>query len=388
MIKRVIKTFREKFSGEPRVFRSPGRINLIGEHTDYNNGFVLPAAIDKEIVIAISLSSTDNCNLYAIDIDEEFSFPIKEIQSSSQVWPNYLSGVIVEFQKKQFPVSGINVVIGGNVPIGAGLSSSAAVECCMAMALNELFDAGMTEMEMIKLAQRAENNFVGVQCGIMDQFASMMGKSGQGIKLDCRDLSYEYFPLRLGDYTIILFDTGVKHSLASSEYNTRRQECAEGVRALQKTYPHIQSLRDVNPLIVNTQLAGLISDAIFRRCKYVVDENLRVQIGCEDLLRNDIAAFGKKMFLTHEGLSHLYEVSCPELDWLVAKAETDKRILGARMMGGGFGGCTINIIHMDAIDKISTGFSEAYKMKFGTDLKTYPVQLSDGTSEIKLPEYV
>ncbi|WP_276500992.1 galactokinase [Terrimonas pollutisoli] len=388
MVKKIIRTFKEKFPGEPEVFRSPGRINLIGEHTDYNNGFVLPAAIDKEIIIAISLNHTDDCNFYATDVDESFFSPIDEIQRSSQVWPDYLTGVIVEFQKKNTQLSGVNVVIGGNIPIGAGLSSSAAVECCMTMAMNELFEAGMTEMEMIKLSQRAENNFVGVQCGIMDQFASMMGREGQVIKLDCRNLSYEYFPLRLGEYAIILFDTGVKHSLASSEYNTRREECAEGIKALQEIYPRIQSLRDVNPLQVNTYLKKIVTDEIFRRCKYVVEENLRVQIGCEDLLRNDIEAFGKKMFLTHEGLSQLYEVSCPELDWLVTKAKTDKRILGARMMGGGFGGCTINIVHQTAIDEISSDFGEAYKNKFGIALKTYPVQLSGGTSKIKLYEYV
>ena len=388
MIKKIIKAFKENFSEEPIVFRSPGRINLIGEHTDYNNGFVLPAAIDKEIIIAISLNGTSDCNFYAMDADESFSFPVDEIRRSSQMWPNYLTGVIVEFQKKNIQLSGVNVVIGGNIPIGAGLSSSAAVECCMTMALNELFEAGMTEMEMIKLSQRAENNFVGVQCGIMHQFASMMGRDGQVIKLDCRNLSHEYFPLGLGEYAIILFDTGVKHSLASSDYNTRRQECAKGVEALQKIYPQLQSLRDVNPLLVNTHLKDLVSGEIFRRCKYVVEENLRVQKGCQDLLKNDIAAFGKKMFLTHEGLSQLYEVSCSELDWLVAKAKTDKRILGARMMGGGFGGCTINIVHQNAIDEISRELSEAYKIEFGIELKTYPVQLSGGTSKIKLYEYV
>lgn len=388
MIRKITRTFKERFFSEPILFRSPGRINLIGEHTDYNNGFVLPAAIDKEIIIAISLNGTSDCNFYAIDVDESFSFPINEIRNSPQVWPNYLTGVIVEFQKKQIPVTGINAVIGGNIPIGAGLSSSAAVECCMTMALNELFEAGMTKMEIIKLSQRAENNFVGVQCGIMDQFASMMGMKGQVIKLDCRNLSYEYFPLCLGKYAIILFDTGVKHSLASSEYNTRREECTEGVKALQEIYPHIQSLRDVNPLLVNNLFKGMVTDEIFRRCKYVVEENLRVQMGCEDLLRNDIAAFGKKMFLTHEGLSLLYEVSCPELDWLVAKAKTDNRVMGARMMGGGFGGCTINIVHQTAIDEISGYFGKAYKSEFGIEFKTYPVQLSGGTSKIKLYEYV
>lgn len=388
MIRKITRTFKERFFSEPMLFRSPGRINLIGEHTDYNNGFVLPAAIDKDIIIAISVNHTDDCNFYAIDVDESFSFPINEMRPSLQVWPDYLMGVIDEFQKRQIPIHGINVVIGGNIPIGAGLSSSAAVECCMTMALNELFEAGMTEMEMIKLSQRAENSFVGVQCGIMDQFASMMGREGQVIKLDCRNLSYEYFPLRMGKYAIILFDTGVKHSLASSEYNTRRKECAEGLKSLQEIYPRIQSLRDVNPLQVNTYLKKTATDKIFRRCKYVVEENLRVLIGCEDLLRNDIAAFGKKMFLTHEGLSLLYEVSCPELDWLVAKAKPDNRVMGARMMGGGFGGCTINIVHQNAIDEICREFSEAYKIEFGIELKTYPVQLSGGTSKIKLYEYV
>ena len=388
MVKRIIKAFRERFSGEPLAFRSPGRINLIGEHTDYNNGFVLPAAINKEIIIVISENQTDNCNFYAIDINESFSFSLNQIQQSPLEWPNYLAGVVVEFKKRKIPIRGFDLVIGGDIPIGAGLSSSAAVECCLTRALNELFGAGLSVLEMVKLAQKAENNFVGVQCGIMDQFASMMGKADHLIKLDCRSLDYEYYPLHLKEYTILLFDTGVKHSLGSSDYNTRRLECEQGVRAMQKIYPDINSLRDANPYLVDLCLKGKVADNIYWRCKYVVEENLRVQKGCEDLMKNDIPAFGNKMFLTHEGLSQLYEVSCAELDYLVNKAKEDSRIVGARMMGGGFGGCTINIVDKSAINAIRSEFSEAYKNEFVIELKTYPVELSGGTSAIKLYEHV
>ena len=388
MAKRIIKAFRERFPGEPLVFRSPGRINLIGEHTDYNSGFVLPAAINKEIIIVISENQTGNCNFYAIDINESFSFSLNQIQRSLLEWPNYLAGVVVEFLKIKIPIRGFNLVIGGDIPIGAGLSSSAAVECCLTRALNELFDAGLSVIEMVKLAQKAENSFVGVQCGIMDQFASMMGKADHLIKLDCRSLAYEYYPLHLKEYNILLFDTGVKHSLGSSEYNTRRRECEQGVRAMQKIYPHIHSLRDANPYLIEVCLKEKVTDKVYQRCKYVVEENLRVQRGCEDLMKNDIPAFGRKMFLTHDGLSQLYEVSCAELDYLVNKAKEDNRIVGARMMGGGFGGCTINIVHKTAIDAICGEFSEAYEMEFGIELKTYPVELAGGTSAIKLYEHV
>jgi galactokinase len=376
----ITRSFTEKFAEEPVLFRSPGRVNLIGEHTDYNNGFVLPAAIDKAVYVAISKRDDGLFNWFAYDLNESYQGSTEDVVISNKGWPNYLLGVVDQLQKAGFKPGGFNVVIGGDVPNGAGMSSSAAVECAIIFALNELFDFGIDKITMVKMAQKAEHVFAGVMCGIMDQFASMMGKAGHVIKLDCRSLDYEYVPFAFDDIEIVLFDTKVKHSLASSEYNTRRQECEAGVALIREHHPEVESLRDADISMVEKYLQG--TGKVYDRCKFVVEEIKRLQDACEDLKHNDLEAFGDKMFATHDGLSKLYEVSCPELDFLADFAKDEPAILGARMMGGGFGGCTINLIKKDAVEEVAARISKKYKAQFNIDTEVYRTSASNGAMKL------
>jgi galactokinase len=291
-------------------------------------------------------------------------------------------GVADQLIKTGHTISGFNAVVMGDVPLGAGLSSSAAVECATAFALNSLFSLGLDKKTMVQLAQKAENEFVGLQCGIMDMFASMFGKKEHVIQLDCRSLNYAYMPFDTGNHGIVLFDTGVKHSLASSEYNVRRQECEKGVAVMQKKYPQVKSLRDANIEMVNDCLSSG-DPLVYKRCRFIVEEILRLQDACKDLIQHDLASFGKKMFLTHDGLSQLYEVSCPEADALVDMVREEPSVLGARMMGGGFGGCTINIVKKESIEELIKKISPQYAAMFGRDLKTYVVNIDNGTSLVE-----
>ena len=376
----ITQSFTEKFAEEPVLFRSPGRVNLIGEHTDYNNGFVLPAAIDKAVYVAISKRDDGLFNWFAYDLNESYEGSTEDVVISKKGWPNYLLGVVDQLQKAGFKPGGFNVVIGGDVPNGAGMSSSAAVECAVIFALNELFNFGIDKITMVKMAQKAEHVFAGVMCGIMDQFASMMGKAGHVIKLDCRSLDYEYVPFAFDDIEIVLFDTKVKHSLASSEYNTRRQECEAGVALIKEHHPEVDSLRDADINMVEKYLQG--TGKVYDRCKFVVEEIKRLQDACEDLKHNDLEAFGEKMFATHDGLSKLYEVSCPELDFLADFAKDEPAILGARMMGGGFGGCTINLIKKDAVEEVAARISKKYKAHFDIDTEVYRTSASNGAMRL------
>jgi galactokinase len=376
--KSIKEFFRDHFLTSPQLtINSPGRINLIGEHTDYNNGFVLPAAINKSIQFSVSKRSDTTIELFSIDKNQAFSTSIERLNVSGLLWPDYIIGIVDELLKAGYKFSGFSAAITGNIPIGAGLSSSAAVECATIYALNELFSLGIGKMDMVKLAQKAENNFVGVQCGIMDQFSSMMGKAGQAIRLDCRSLDYEYFPLKIDGYKIVLLDTQVKHSLALSEYNTRRNECMAGVNSIREKYPAVQSLRDATAEIIEE----VITDAVIKkRCLYIVQENIRVEEGCIDLANGDLHAFGQKMYASHAGLRDLYEVSCKELDFLADECLKEKDIIGARMMGGGFGGCIIAIIKEEAIDAIAKKMSREYKNNMNRELKIYITRIDDGTS--------
>lgn len=361
------------------ILASPGRINLIGEHTDYNGGWVLPAAIDKKITFAIGRRTDALCQVHSIDFDDTETVSLSNVQLTAKSWVNYLMGVVEQFQNEKPLPNGFNLVFGGDVPLGAGLSSSAAVEAGLAVGLNELFDLGKPRMELVKLAQRAENQFVGVKCGIMDMFASAMGKAGSVIRLDCRSLDYSYFPFDFPDVKIVLCDTAVKHSLGDGEYNIRREQCEEGVSIIQKTAPSVKTLRDV-PLSLLKKHQADMSPLVYQRCSYVVKEIARVEAACKDLLKGDLVAFGQKMYDTHTGLSHYYEVSCPELDFLVKKAKHTEGVFGSRMMGGGFGGCTINLVKTEAIPAFIEQMSVAYKKAFNIDLKTYTVTISDGTT--------
>ncbi len=381
MTDNISRLFEERFQQKPLVVRSPGRINLIGEHTDYNNGFVLPAATDKAVYVALSASHDADCHWFAADFNETHTAQLNDLQHSGKGWPNYLLGVVQQLQRLGFQIPPFNCVISGDVPFGAGMSSSAALECATGWGLSQLFGFELDRLALVKLAQRAENEFVGLQCGIMDMFASAFGKKDQVIRLDCRSLEYSYFPLQLDGYKLVLFNTGVKHSLASTAYNTRRQECEEGVRLLRTLEPHVESLRDVTEemlLLHQRQFDPLV----FVRCLYVVQENQRVLAACDDLEQGDLRRFGQRMYSSHNGLRDMYEVSCAELDYLAAFTKTEESVLGARMMGGGFGGCTINLVKADAVDDLSARLYKAYKIAMGLDLKTYTVAIEDGTGVV------
>ncbi|MCX6298941.1 MAG: galactokinase [Bacteroidetes bacterium] len=378
-----IETVRTVFVsnfGHPTLFvQSPGRINLIGEHTDYNQGFVLPAAIDKAIYLAIGKRADKEVHLIAADLADSFSVALNNLNFSEKTWSNYLIGVVDQLQKNGYQLGGFNAVLAGDVPLGAGLSSSAAVECATVFALNELFELGLSKIEMVRLAQKAENEFVGVKCGIMDQFASMFGKTDAVIQLDCQSLGYNYMPFNQEGIKIVLLDTRVKHSLASTEYNLRREECEAGVKIIQEKYPAVASLRNATMQMIQECLINT-DQKIIDRCSFVVAEIKRLQDACKDLEAGDLKAFGKKMYETHDGLSKLYEVSCAELDFLADFAKTEASVLGARMMGGGFGGCTINLVEENAVEAFVLAAGNAFQKAFGTEMKPYIVSIGNGTS--------
>lgn len=365
----------------PRIFRSPGRINLIGEHTDYNNGFVLPASVDKAVYFVIEPRTDDRVLLHAADLNDTYSFKLDDLSKPDKSWPLYQLGVIDQIQKLGKTIGGFQTTFGGDVPAGAGMSSSAALECCLLFALNEIFDLKLSRWDIVKMGQKVENEFVGLQSGIMDQFASAFGKEESVIRLDCRSLEYEYFPFPMKDYLLVLCDTSVKHSLASSEYNTRRLECEKGVSILQKYDSTIGSLRDAAPELVEQHKEEL-GDVVYRRCKYMTGEIVRVQEACDLLIAGDLESFGKKMYETHQGLQHDYEVSCPELDFLVDQTIDNSDVLGARMMGGGFGGCTINLVKKDAVDAFESKMKSEYKKQYDIDLPCHRVKITDGTEEL------
>lgn len=375
--------FKDVFSGEPRLYRAPGRINLIGEHTDYNEGYVLPAAIDKNIFFAVSENNSDLCRFYALDLDQHYKSKIEFLEYSQAGWPNYLMGVVDQLKKRNHSIRGFDCVFGGDIPIGAGLSSSAAIESGLVYALNDIFQLSEKKDELVKLAQKAENEFVGVNCGIMDQFASLFGKKDHVFRLDCRSLEYEYFPMKIPEYIILLIDTKVKHSLASSEYNTRREECESGVRIIAKDHPEIHSLRDVTNDLLN-EYKGILKPSVFKRCRYVTTEIGRVLHACDDLNHSNLDSFGEKMYETHRGLSEEYEVSCEELDFLVKCVMDHRGVIGARMMGGGFGGCTINLVKRNVAEELRETINESYRIHFGHAPLFYEVAITNGVSEIVL----
>jgi galactokinase len=376
---KVEEDFLKNFKGRPVIVRSPGRVNIIGEHTDYNNGFVLPAAIDKAIYVAVAPRNDDQILLYSGEFDEQFRTSIPEMKPTDKVWPNYILGVADQLKKRGYAIRGFELAIDGDVPIGSGLSSSAAVECATAMALNVVFKLDIPRSELILIGQKAEHEFAGVMSGIMDQFASVFGKKDHVIKLDCQSMDYEYIPLKLVGYKIVLLNTNVKHSLGSSEYNMRRQQCEQGVAMVKKYHPEVNSLRDVSMEMIRQYIAPK-DDLVFKRCKYVVEENERLLSGCEDLKNGHVEALGKKMFRTHEGLSKEYEVSCRELDFLVDAVRNEPLVLGARMMGGGFGGCTINLVKEESIDKLVKTLGASYLKEMKKELTPYIAQIEDGTT--------
>lgn len=376
----VLEKFRKRHNTEPMLVRAPARINLIGEHTDYNDGFVMPAAIHYATWFAFAEATDNISEIYSMKYEESFMVDLAIVKPVKEpMWANYLLGVIRQLLDDGHAIKPFKCVFAGDIPIGAGLSSSASVECGFAFGLNEMNKLGVDRQKLVLMAQWSEHNFVGMKCGIMDQFASMMGKKGNVILLDCRSLEYSYSPLTLGEYTLVLCDTRVKHALVDSDYNKRREDCEQGVAILQKHHPHVKSLRDAN-LNMLEKYASEFTETQWIRCKYVIEEIERVQSANKDLQKGNLKAFGKKMFETHEGLSKLYEVSCPELDFFVEIAKQFPEVIGARMMGGGFGGCTINIVHQDAVNRFSAAIRESYKSKFNLEALIHPVNIEDGVS--------
>lgn len=364
------------------VIESPGRINLIGEHIDYNDGYVLPTAIDMKAKFKLKKNGSDRtCRVFSKNFDTQLIFELDNVKSSQKQWENYILGVVHEIIKMASGLQGFDCEIVSDIPIGSGVSSSAALECGLAYGLNKLFDLHLDRMDIVKLSQRAEHNFVGTKCGIMDQFASVMSKKNNLILLDCLSLSFDYIPIRLKSYKLLLLNTNVTHQLASGEYNIRRQQCEEGMRHIKKFYPSISSFREVTPQILK-ELKPHLSEQVFKRSLFVVQEIERVLKAVEALKSDALDKLGAYMYETHEGLTSLYEVSCPELDFLVDFSKNNNLVLGSRMMGGGFGGCTLNLIHEDGIEEFISEISEAYLNMFQKPLTSFIAMPSNGTSQI------
>jgi galactokinase len=362
----------------PRFFQAPGRVNLIGDHTDYNEGFVMPASINRFAYMAMQTNEKDSLIVNAIDLKEGVELPFKDLNRNDDGhWSNYFIGVLSIFKSRGIDVSGVDCVFQSDVPIGAGLSSSAALSCCFAFGLNELFHVGFTKKELVDIAQETEHRFALVNCGNMDQTASLFGKEGQAMLFDCKTRAIVYSPLNIGEYEFLLVDTKVKHSLADSAYNERRAQCELGVKKLKINFPKVSSLRDVTiAMLDQTALPALID----KRCRYVVEENARVQKAALLLKKNDLTGFGALMCLSHEGLSNEYEVSCAELDFIVEKAKTSIGILGVRMMGGGFGGCCIMLIRSVNVAAFKTNMEFNYRAQFNQKPEFYSFSTSNGAS--------
>jgi galactokinase len=377
--KSAFKELFQREPNEPKLFIAPGRINLIGEHTDYNGGFVMPAAIDKHFEFAVAANGTDRFNIHAIDLNNRVSFSKQELQKGNH-WENYLMGVIDGFVRREKNISGVDVTFSSNIPAGAGLSSSAALCSGFGFALNEIFDCRLTRLDLALIAQESEHRFVGTKCGIMDMYASLFSKEGSVMLLDCRSNRHEYLPADFKDLEILLIDTKVKHSLVTSGYNNRRSACEEGVLVIQQNNVGVHSLRDVSMKMLEAEKPHL-DEEVFLRCFYVVKEMERTQMAAACLRANDFKGFGRLMYQTHWGLSKDYDVSCAESDWLVTYAD-ENGVMGARQMGGGFGGCTINLVQKEK----KSGFIEKVKGKYFAVFKKepdfYSIKIANGVHSI------
>lgn len=380
-IERLRKAFKDVFQTEPVLVKSPGRINIIGEHTDYNEGFVMPAAINKAIYVAVSKREDGEIHLYSESYQQAYQSSVSAIEKSALGWANYVLGVADQLVKRGFKIAGFNLYLDGNVPLGAGLSSSAALECATAFAIDHLNDLQISQMDLALISQKAEHVFAGVNCGIMDQFASVFGKKDHAVLLDCRSMEYEYIPLKLEGYKLVLLNTNVKHSLADSAYNKRRSQCEQGVAWIKAAHPEVNSLRDATVDMLKEHVETRDAE-VFQKCKFVVEEISRIQQAAQSLKQGDLVALGKLMFATHDGLSKDYEVSCQELDFLVDYVKNLDFVPGARMMGGGFGGCTINIVKDEEIDSLISEISTLYSKAFGLTLDAYIVETDNGSELI------
>ncbi|WP_289692518.1 galactokinase [uncultured Duncaniella sp.] len=373
---KISEAFASHFGGEGTFYTSAGRINLIGEHTDYNGGFVFPGAIDKVIMAEIRPNGTEKVNLYSVDLNDSASFGLNEADAPSQQWARYIFGVCRETIKRGGSVKGFDAVFAGNVPLGAGLSSSAALESCFAFAINDLFnDNTIDKFELAKIGQSTEHNYCGVNCGIMDQFASVFGKKDCLIRLDCRSLEYEYFPFKIDGYKLVLVDSVVKHELVDSPYNKRRESCERVAKRL-----GLETLRDADMEMLDAVKADISAEDNMR-ARFVIGEKERVLGVCDSLNRGDIATVGRLMYETHEGLSKDYEVSCEELDFLNDVAK-ECGVTGSRIMGGGFGGCTINLVPDEIHDKFIETVTAKFNERYGHEPKIYDVVISDGARRL------
>jgi galactokinase len=380
LIQSTTDFFKKTFGNSPqKIVLSPGRINIIGEHIDYNDGFVLPAAIDKVICFAFEKTNSESSTIVAIDLGESFEINVENpVTLHEVIWTNYFRGVLQQIQNKGLIIGNFNCVFSSTIPTGSGLSSSAAIECGFLFGLNEVFHLNIKPVDLALMGQSAEH-WVGINCGIMDQFSSVMGKANQVIKIDCRNLDFEYHNADFSNYSLVLFDSNVKHSLFTSAYNQRREECEQGLAILSSHFPEVKSFREAS----EEQLLSIkdsMTEDVFKRSHYVIKEIKRVTLACEALDNGDIVTLGQLLFETHEGLSKEYEVSCPELDMIVDTLKKETAVIGSRMMGGGFGGCTINLIKKGEEDAIKTKLTQLYHATFGIELKTYEVRISNGTS--------
>lgn len=382
MIKKVSDKFVELYGVQGELYASPGRINIIGEHTDYNGGFVLPGAVDKGMVVMIKFNGTDKVNAYSIDLTESTTFGLEEIDAPEQGWAKYIFGVCRELIKKGAKIQGFDTTFAGDVPLGAGMSSSAALESAYAFALNTMLDLGYSRMELAKVGQATEHNYVGVKCGIMDQFASCHGKAGHLMRLDCKTGEFAYVPFdpESHGYKVVLVDSCIKHELVGSPYNRRRESCERAVAAIQKLHPEVEFLRDAKMEWLE-EVIGQITTEDYIRSQYAIEEVKRLLDACYALEKGDYETVGQKMYGTHIGMSVLYEVSCEELDFLNEVAK-ECGVTGSRVMGGGFGGCTINIVKAELYNNFVAVATNKYKEKYGIDCKIYPVVISDGARKL------
>lgn len=388
LVSQTKNAFKAHFKTTPdHIFLSPGRINIIGEHVDYNDGFVLPAAIDRYICFAVRKNEqTSACNIVAEDFNETFSFETNvEIIGQWPTWAGYLLGVAEEIRQLGRSIGGIDIIFKGNIPMGAGLSSSAALECGFAFVLDTIFNLQLSKKEIALIGQRSENNFVGVNCGIMDQFASVFGKKSKVIMLDCNSLDYQYYDAEIEGYSLVLFDSRVKHTHTTSGYNERRKEMETGKEIIKKHFPEIKSFRECTIEMLD-ELKNDLGEIVYKRCLYVIEEINRVPQAASALKNKDLKRLGELLTQTHYGLSKQYEVSCPEIDFLVDEALSQESVLGSRMMGGGFGGCSINLIENGKVDAVIDNIKSRYKQIHGLSLQVYKVSISDGTKEYKEDE--
>ncbi len=381
MSQRVQEEFAQRYGAGARFYASPGRINLIGEHTDYNLGFVLPAAVDKAIYLAVAPTAAGRSRLYSIDFDQELQLDVTGGEKPREQWACYIYGVVQEMMKRGARPGNFDCVLGGDVPLGAGMSSSAALESVVGYAVNDLFGLGFDRADLAKIGQMTEHNYIGVRCGIMDQFASLFGRRGQVIRLDCRSLEYEMTPFDPQGYRLVLIDSMVKHSLASSEYKVRRAQCEAGVAAVARHATGVESQRDMTSHKLYTYRTQL-EELTFRHSAYVIDENRRLLDGCELLKHGDYKGFGEKMFGSHEGLSKEYNVSCRELDFIAGIARSTDGVIGARMMGGGFGGCVINLVEESVHDSYLDEVKGRFEREFGLTPRTIDVVIGDGARRL------